>query len=55
MVYFQPKKSSLGNFWRALEWEMMVYLMSIWNKHIMAIWYILWLFGIFSGHLGILW
>jgi hypothetical protein len=40
MVYFQTKNPNLGKFWRALEWIMWVYFMTIWNT--------LWPFGIFS-------
>jgi hypothetical protein len=39
MVYFQTKKPNFGKFWRALDWEMLIYIMVIWN--------ILWTFGIF--------
>jgi hypothetical protein len=38
MVYFQTKKTNLGEFWRALEWNILVYFITIW--------YILWQFGI---------
>jgi hypothetical protein len=40
MVYFQTKNP---NFWRALEWKMLVYFMTIW--------YILWQCGIIYGRL----
>jgi hypothetical protein len=43
MEYFQTKNPILGKFWRVLQWRMLVYFM--------AIWYILWLFGIFYGYL----
>jgi hypothetical protein len=43
MVYFQTKKPNLGNFWRVLQWNMLVYFT--------AICYILWTFGIFYGQL----
>jgi hypothetical protein len=33
----------LGKFWRALDWKMLIYFMSIWN--------ILWPFGTFCVHL----
>jgi hypothetical protein len=39
MVYFRTENTNLGKFWRALGWKMLVYFM--------AIWYILWSFGIF--------
>jgi hypothetical protein len=28
---FQTKNPNLGKFWRALEWKMLVYFMTIWN------------------------
>jgi hypothetical protein len=34
---------SLGKFWRALDWKMLIYFMAIWN--------ILQTFGIFYDHL----
>jgi hypothetical protein len=37
-MVFKPKIPNLGKFWRAFEWEMLVYFMTIWN--------ILWPFGI---------
>jgi hypothetical protein len=43
MVYFQTKNSTLGKFWRVLQWTMLVYFMAIWS--------ILRSFGIFYGHL----
>jgi hypothetical protein len=43
MVCFQTKNPDLGKFWRALEWKMFVYFMTIWN--------ILWPFGIIFGRL----
>jgi hypothetical protein len=43
MVYFQTQNSDLGKFWRALDWKMFVYFMTIWN--------ILRPFGIIYGHL----
>jgi hypothetical protein len=44
MVYFQTKKLNLGKFgWRALDWKMLIYFMSIWN--------ILRTFGTFFVHL----
>jgi hypothetical protein len=44
MVYFQTKNPNLGKFCSALDWKMLIYFMAIWN--------ILWTFGIFYGHLG---
>jgi hypothetical protein len=43
MVYVLTKNPILGKFWRALEWQMLIYFMSIWN--------ILRTFGIFYDHL----
>jgi hypothetical protein len=43
MVCFQTKNPNLGQFWRALDWKMFVYFMAIWS--------ILWRFGIFCDHL----
>jgi hypothetical protein len=31
MVYFQTKNTYLGNFFRALDWKMLIYFMTIWN------------------------
>jgi uncharacterized Tic20 family protein len=42
-VYFKTKNRNLGKFWRALEWKILVYFMTIWN--------ILLPFGIVYGHL----
>jgi hypothetical protein len=47
MVCFQTKNPNLGKFLRALELKMLVYFMVIWN--------ILRSFGIFYGHLVMLW
>jgi hypothetical protein len=47
MVCFQAKNTNLGMFWRALDWKMLVYFIIIWN--------ILRSFGIFYGHLVMLW
>jgi hypothetical protein len=43
MVLFLTKHPKLGKFWRVLQWTMLVY--------VTAIWYILWPFGLFYGHL----
>jgi hypothetical protein len=43
MAYFQTKNPDLGKFWRVLQSKMLVYFM--------AIWYILWSFGICCGNL----
>jgi hypothetical protein len=51
MVYFQTKNPNLGNFWRVLQWKMVVYFMSIWSTYYTAIGNILWLFGILCDHL----
>jgi hypothetical protein len=51
MVYFQTKIPTLGKFWRALEWNMFAYLMTIWNiLRTIGITYI-WPFGIVCGDL----
>jgi hypothetical protein len=52
MVYFQTKNTKCGIFWKALEWEILVYFMHFWNflsclLNCIAVWYILWSFGIF--------
>jgi hypothetical protein len=46
-VCFQTKNPNLGKFCRASEWKMLVNLLVIWN--------ILQPFGIFCGHLVMLW
>jgi hypothetical protein len=43
MVYFRTKNSNLGKFWRALKWNMLDYVMAVWDKLgqldiFMAIW-----------------
>jgi hypothetical protein len=44
MVGFQTKNHpNLGKYWRAFEWEILVYFMTIWN--------ILWPFGLIYGRL----
>jgi hypothetical protein len=43
MAYFQTKNINLGKFWRVLQCKILVYLMAIWP--------ILWPFGIGCGHL----
>jgi hypothetical protein len=44
MVNFQTKITKLGKFWRALEWNRLVYSMAIWNL-LWFFWYILSPFG----------
>jgi hypothetical protein len=39
---FQTKNPNLGIFWKASQWKTLI--------HILAIWYILWAFGIFTDH-----
>jgi hypothetical protein len=58
MVSFQTKYPTLGKFWRALDWKMLIYFMTIWNilqtlgifydylVHFVFIWYIFSGFGI---------
>jgi hypothetical protein len=43
MVCFQTKNPNLGKCWRALDWKMFLDFMAIWN--------ILWRFGIYYDHL----
>jgi hypothetical protein len=43
MAYFQTKNPDLGKFWRLLQRKMLVYYMAVWS--------ILWLFGIFCDQL----
>jgi hypothetical protein len=31
MVYFQTKNPNLGKIWKALEWRMLLYFMTIWK------------------------
>jgi hypothetical protein len=45
MVYFQTQNTNLGKFWRVLQWKLLVYFMAIWS--------ILWPFGLFYGHFGL--
>jgi hypothetical protein len=53
MAIFKTKNTKMGKFWRVLQWEILVYFMTIWSMYIFyghlvsftAIWYILWLFG----------
>jgi hypothetical protein len=47
MVYFQTKNQNLCNFWRVLQWKMVVYLNKIWS--------VLQPFGIFIYNWYILW
>jgi hypothetical protein len=52
MVYFQTKNPDLGKFWKVFQWKMLVFLwpFCLFYGHmvyVMAIWYILWSFGIF--------
>jgi hypothetical protein len=46
MANFQTKNTSVGKFWRNLEWKMLVCFMNIWNS--------LWSFGIFFSVLVLL-
>jgi hypothetical protein len=52
IAYFQTKNPNLGKFWKALQWEMLVYVIATWSiyghlVYFVALWYILWLFGTF--------
>jgi hypothetical protein len=31
MIYFQTKNPNLGQFWKALDWKMLIPFMAIWN------------------------
>jgi hypothetical protein len=48
MVYFQTKNPNLGKFWRLMQWNMLVYFMSIWYI-LRQIGRFLWPMGRFSG------
>jgi hypothetical protein len=37
MIYFHTKNPNLGKFWRALEWKLLVYFMTIWNTYICTV------------------
>jgi hypothetical protein len=62
MVYFHTKNPDLGKFRRVLQWKMSVnyvyahYIGLFYDYlvYFVAIWYILWPFGIFCGHLAYL-
>jgi hypothetical protein len=41
----------LGKFWRALQWKLLVYNLSIWPILRLHIWYSVWPLGIFYGYL----
>jgi hypothetical protein len=41
-MYFQTKNPNLGKIWRALEWKMLSYFITIWYK--------LWPFGVVCSH-----
>jgi hypothetical protein len=52
MAHFQTKNPNLGEFWRVLRKNMLVYFMGIWSillpfRILVAIWYILWMFSIY--------
>jgi hypothetical protein len=32
MVYFKTKNTDLGKFWRAYDWEMLVYFTAMWSN-----------------------
>jgi hypothetical protein len=48
---FQTKNPNWGKFGRVLQSKMLIYFMAIWSTYFTAIWYILWLFGIFYGYI----
>jgi hypothetical protein len=59
MLYFQTKNPNLGKFWRAFQRNMLAYFTAIGSiikllyifyislVYFLALWYILWSFGIF--------
>jgi hypothetical protein len=47
---FKTKNSNFGTLLKALEWNILVYFMTLW--YFKAIWCIYWHFGIFFGHFG---
>jgi hypothetical protein len=49
IVYFNTQNTNLGIFWRAFEWEMLVYYMTVWN--ILMRFGIFFPFGLVCGHL----
>jgi hypothetical protein len=49
MFCLQTKKYQFGQFWRALDWKMLMFYGHL--EYITAIWYILSPFGIFCVHL----
>jgi hypothetical protein len=49
---FRTKDPNWGKFWRALQWKMLVYFMTIWSTYTMAIWHILRPFGLSYGRLA---
>jgi hypothetical protein len=51
MVYFQTKNPNFGKIWRALEWKMLLYFMTIWNSFWSFGTYNLRPFGLVCGHL----
>jgi phosphatidylglycerophosphate synthase len=58
-IYFQTKKTNFGKFWKAMQWKMLVLkvpfcLLYGQMVNCLAIWYILWSFGIFFPRFGML-
>jgi hypothetical protein len=51
MVCFQTKNPNLGEFGRALDWKMFIYVFYGHLEYFVEIWDILWPFGIFCIHL----
>jgi hypothetical protein len=51
MAHLQTQNPDLGKFWMVLQWKMLEYLLYVHSVYFMAIWFILWPFGIFCGHL----
>jgi hypothetical protein len=48
MAHFQTKNSDLSKFWGVLHRKVLVHILCVHLVYFMAIWYILWSFGIFK-------
>jgi hypothetical protein len=61
MVFFQTKSPNFGQFWRVLQWKMLVCIFCDHYVYLgpfgifLAILYICWLFGIFTPYLLVIW
>jgi hypothetical protein len=52
MLSFQTQTPNVCKLWWVYQWKMLVYIFSGHLAYFMAIWHILWPFGIFYGHLA---